>query len=205
MAQEDVSTPPGATPTPSLANPFSPGARSPLQPPAATQATSGPQVYQVSTPRDDPTSAVGPTVATSDLSAVMGMMAQTLQAVQAQTQAVTQLVSVIASQQQQQQQQQQPPLPPVAAGSTQSPEGTQGLVRTPAVAVTVLPVVRWIPDGSPACRKPSSPPGELEWRRSRAFGHGVRLSERGWRSSTLPLSESSERCLLEACLCQTPS
>ena len=149
MAQEDVGTPPGATPTPSLANPFSPGARSPLQPPAATQATSGPQVYQVSTPRDDPTSAVGPTVATSDLSAVMGMMAQTLQAVQAQTHAVRQLVSVIASQQQQQQQQQQPPLPPAAAGSTQSPEGTQGLVRTPAVSsdsAAGRPLdPRWIP------------------------------------------------------------
>ena len=138
MAQEDVSTPPGATPTPSLANPFSPAARSPLQPAAATEATSGtagPQVYQVSTPRDDPTAAVGPTVATSDLSAVMGMMAQTLQAVQAQTQAVTQLVSVLASQQQQQQQQRPvPPPPPVAAGSTQSSEVTQGLVRTPAVS-----------------------------------------------------------------------
>ena len=127
MAQEDVSTPPGATPTPSLANPFSPAARSPLQPAAATEATSGtagPQVYQVSTPRDDPTAAVGPTVATSDLSAVMGMMAQTLQAVQAQTQAVTQLVSVLASQQQQQQRPAPPP-PPVAAGSTQSSEVTR--------------------------------------------------------------------------------
>ena len=116
MAQEGDGTPPSATPTPSVTNPFSPGAVSPLQPLAAS--SSGPQVYQVHTPPNETASsgAQVPFSGHQELGPIMAMMAQTLQAVQAQTQAVTQLASVLANQQQQQQQhQQQPQVPQFAA------------------------------------------------------------------------------------------
>ena len=85
-----------------------------------------------------------PSAVPSDFTSVVMMMAQTLQAVQAQTQAMTQLATVISQQQQQQQslqQQQQQPQPQATAPLAPSVSGTQSETKADSAGKLDLEVV----------------------------------------------------------------
>ena len=148
MSQEGAQSLPSASPC-SPPNPFSPGAVSPLQ--AREEAAAGsaerPQVFQVHTPPNEQTPLSVPTqpfAVPSDFTSVVMMMAQTLQAVQAQTQAMTQLATVISQQQQQslQQQQQPQPQPQATAPLAPSVSGTQSEKKADSAGKLDL---KWLP------------------------------------------------------------
>ena len=115
------------------ANPFSPGAATPL-----------PKGHnQVHTPPNEQTPLSGPaqpSAVPNDFSSVVMMMTQTLQAVQAQIQALTQLVTVM-NQQQQQSLQQQPQLQ-ATAPLTPSVPGAQNETKADSAGKLDL---KWLP------------------------------------------------------------
>ena len=142
MSQEGAQSPPSASPC-SPPNPFSPGAVSPLQ--SREEAAERPQVFQVHTPPNEQTPLsvpAQPSAVPNDFTSVVMMMAQTLQAVQAQTQALTQLATVISQQQQQQQSLQQQPQPQATAPPTPSVAGTHSETKADSVGKLDL---KWLP------------------------------------------------------------
>ena len=146
MSQEGAQSPPSASPC-SPPNPFSPGAVSPLQSreEAAAGSAERPQVFQVHTPPNEQTPLsvpAQPSAVPNDFTSVVMMTAQTLQAVQAQTQALTQLATVISQQQQQQQSLQQQPQPQATAPPTPSVAGTHSETKADSAGKLDL---KWLP------------------------------------------------------------
>ena len=102
-------------------------------------------MFQVHTPPNEQTPLsvpAQPSAVPNDFTSVVMMMAQTLQAVQAQTQALTQLATVISQQQQQQQSLQQQPQPQATAPPTPSVAGTQSETKADSAGKLDL---KWLP------------------------------------------------------------